>query len=253
MINGGRHPAWLDALMAVISASGAGGLIFWLGLGFGFMGARGSARFTATLGLGALLLTVILGEGLLKHLVQRPRPWDVLPMDSLHHLGPLPHSTSFPSVHTMAAFAVAILVGRRHRRWFWPLLILATLMGYSRIYLGDHFPLDVVGGASAGTLLALGVIAATRYALARLKEQQSLSMPSGPCGAGSASAKATEGDTPELRIVTFGTVGLRPGEALADWPVPIYTMRRDHRGRPALPVAEGEVYEPVEVFLPRRR
>jgi len=61
---------------------------------------------------------------------------------------------SFPSGHTITAFAVftlmAMLDGRKARGWFW--MMLAVLTGYSRIYLFQHFPEDVYAGSVIGLL-----------------------------------------------------------------------------------------------------
>jgi membrane-associated phospholipid phosphatase len=63
---------------------------------------------------------------------------------------------SFPIGHASRAFASAALLGHRMRRWRWLLGALATGIGFSRIYLGVHYPSDVLAGA----LLGLGAAAA---------------------------------------------------------------------------------------------
>jgi undecaprenyl-diphosphatase len=63
---------------------------------------------------------------------------------------------SFPSGHTTTAFAMAFTVGFLERRAFPPLLIMAVMVGVSRVVLGAHYPTDVLGGAVAGMLLAYG-------------------------------------------------------------------------------------------------
>ncbi len=72
---------------------------------------------------------------------------------------PTPLDPSFPSGHASRTFASAGLLGHRLRRWRWPLYALATGIGFSRIYLGIHYPSDVLAGA----LLGLG--AAVAYLL----------------------------------------------------------------------------------------
>ncbi len=62
---------------------------------------------------------------------------------------------SFPSAHTANNFAVATVFFLFFRRWGWLLLISATLVSYSRIYVGSHWPLDVLAGALIGTGMAL--------------------------------------------------------------------------------------------------
>lgn len=66
--------------------------------------------------------------------------------------------TSFPSGHTMSAFALysllALMAGKKHEQWGLLFAILAILTGISRIFLIQHFLTDVVGGALAGLLIS---------------------------------------------------------------------------------------------------
>jgi undecaprenyl-diphosphatase len=62
---------------------------------------------------------------------------------------------SFPSGHATTAFAAALLLGLWYPRWRAPLLVLAGLVGLSRVVLGSHFPSDILGGALLGTGAAL--------------------------------------------------------------------------------------------------
>jgi undecaprenyl-diphosphatase len=70
-----------------------------------------------------------------------------------------PGSPSFPSNHAanMAAVAaIGLWFTRRKIRWFW--LLIPLIIGYSRIYLGYHYPLDVLGGWVMGSLMGGGVL-----------------------------------------------------------------------------------------------
>ena len=68
-------------------------------------------------------------------------------------------------------FAIAILLSFYFRR-FWPVFyLIALFVGYSRIYLGDHFPLDVFVGAVAGTLIGL-LFALTSKRVVRMVEEK---------------------------------------------------------------------------------
>lgn len=108
--------------------------------------------------VGALLATVcyLAAEGLsfrLKLVFDRPRPSLVDPV--VHPLVAAPHSGSMPSTHAATAFAAALAVGLVHPRLRWPLLALAVLISFSRVWLGVHYPTDVLAGAAIGAAIAL--------------------------------------------------------------------------------------------------
>ena len=86
-------------------------------------------------------------------MAERPRPYEVV-ADAILRQDPA-HGTSFPSSHTAIAFAVAIaLVPFLARPIGVTAIGYAVLVGWSRMYLGVHYPLDVLGGAGIG--IALG-------------------------------------------------------------------------------------------------
>jgi membrane-associated phospholipid phosphatase len=102
------------------------------------------------------LLTAELGARALKELVDRDRPTARFPTpEPLVHV---PHSSSFPSAHAATAFACATtLAGGASRRLAALLYLLATAIAYSRVYVGVHYPLDVLAGAALGVLVAVAV------------------------------------------------------------------------------------------------
>ena len=147
------HQPWLDPIVSGFTKLGDIGLL-WIVLSLGMLCWR-PTRKAGALALAALVLGSLCTNVFLKHLVARPRPWLSLPLVPLvAERDP----NSFPSGHTCAAFAAGMswlwaLPGRW--RWFAP--VLAVCMGLSRLYVGVHYPSDVLAGAAVGTLCAWAV------------------------------------------------------------------------------------------------
>ena len=104
----------------------------------------------------AMILQYLINGGILKHLFARVRPCNVDTTVDL--LIKRPKGFSFPSGHSAAAFCVVgVLYGAKIRKLFWPVLVLAVLIGFSRLYLYVHFPTDVFVGALCGFTIGYGV------------------------------------------------------------------------------------------------
>ena len=149
------HSSALDAAMSWISIAGTSAAI-WLVLGTLAM-LRPRHRAAAWRLYVTMLLCFVTVDLVLKPLAARPRPVALHAYDPMRELPPLPRTLSFPSGHTASAFGAAVALSRiwpQGRTAWW---LMAMLMGYSRIYVGHHFPLDVAGGALVGILVALWV------------------------------------------------------------------------------------------------
>jgi undecaprenyl-diphosphatase len=94
---------------------------------------------------------------ILKYTINLPRPYEVYAFIEKLSVGGSP---SFPSGHTADAFAFAVAVSLIYPKWYFilPGLIWATMVGYSRMSLGVHFPSDVIAGAIIGAACAYGYI-----------------------------------------------------------------------------------------------
>ena len=102
-------------------------------------------------------------NALLKALVGRSRPPHEMGLEAI--VG-LPGSPSFPSGHAMSAFAVAAAIALLAPRLRWPVLALAAVIGFSRVYLGVHFWLDVLAGAALGMAIGALIALAARRSMA---------------------------------------------------------------------------------------
>ena len=98
-----------------------------------------------------ILLTVgaswILVEKIIKPLVARSRP--ALELGAII-IGDGRTDFSFPSSHATIAWAFVVVLANKEPRWRWLFFTLATLISFSRIYLGKHYPLDVLAGGLIG-------------------------------------------------------------------------------------------------------
>ena len=147
-----HHTPWLDQVLWLLSAAGVGGAI-WILI------AIVIAVFAPRLRPAAwqVVLAVLLAQGLvdwtIKPGVMRPRPF--VADAAVRVVGYHPTTSSFPSGHSASSFAAATVltfaVGRRAAlAW-----VLASVIAFSRIYIGVHYPLDVTVGATTGVLLGL--------------------------------------------------------------------------------------------------
>ena len=157
-INEGCDNRFFDAVMPGITKLGDGAvqalalivLWFW---------ARRRKRVdwmrTAVLSVAGILLSAVAPQ--IKLLLPRYRPPALLPYDIVLLVHPL-YGGSFPSGHTMSSFAIATVISLHHRWAAAPAFALAAIIGLSRISVGVHWPLDVLGGAVIGVGLGLMVV-----------------------------------------------------------------------------------------------
>jgi membrane-associated phospholipid phosphatase len=124
-----------------------------------FMLARKKIGWSVQIGISFLLSGIIVQ--ILKHLIHSPRPKLYFGSSHIHCIYGVTGtgSLSFPSGHTATIFALTTLLaiyfpGRRSGIFF---IGMAVLAGFSRIYLSQHFPVDVLAGSIIGTLISIAV------------------------------------------------------------------------------------------------
>lgn len=119
----------------------------------------------AAIAIGALITNVTL-----KNLIARTRPYEVI--DGLKLLIERQHDYSFPSGHTCASFAAACVYYRMGpKRWAIPAVILASLIAFSRLYVGVHYPSDVLAGLLIGAFSAWAAVKIEEYVVLKRKQK----------------------------------------------------------------------------------
>lgn len=143
--------AALDPVMKFLSTIGNSGA-FWIALTVALLIFRRTRRVGACCA-GAMILTFLVVNCALKPLVARVRPYDLFQEISI--LVRPERDFSFPSGHSASSFACAWALFRASpRKYGAPALALAGLIALSRLYVGVHYPTDVLAGVALGILLA---------------------------------------------------------------------------------------------------
>jgi undecaprenyl-diphosphatase len=126
-------------------------LILWM-----LVRGKPNIRLAAILLIFTILFSDQLNSFVLKQLFSRLRPCHVL--SDVHLLVSCGGGLSFPSSHAVNNFAGAMILAFCIPRWRWAFFGFASLIAFSRVYVGVHYPFDVLGGAVVGLCCAWIVI-----------------------------------------------------------------------------------------------
>jgi membrane-associated phospholipid phosphatase len=147
----GQRPVWLDRTMVGFTQIGSGVAALLIGL---ILFLAGNHLAAYELILGAITLWMVVE--LLKALIRRPRP--IFQVTQTRIVGYQAGGRSFPSGHTSQAFFVATLMAPHFHSSAWVLFLLysiALLVGITRMYVGAHYPRDILAGAILGSVWGL--------------------------------------------------------------------------------------------------
>jgi len=164
----GAHPLW-DALMRGVANGSEPLFLGVVALWFlsGWIAGRSRDRQGALTAFVAALGALAVVQ-LIDHLWDRTRPF-VAHTATVHLLVAHAPDASFPSDHVTAACAIAVVLLAYHRRLGVLALLFAALLAYARVYIGVHYPGDVLGGALLGTLGGWFLVTVLAPLMARLR------------------------------------------------------------------------------------
>ena len=145
-----RNPV-LHKIMIFITSLGDKGMIWILATVLLLIPKK--TRKAGMVSAVALLGSLLFNNMLIKNIVQRPRPYVTL--EDLRIIIPRPSEYSFPSGHSSSSFAAAVSFYRLlPKKLGIPAIVLAGLIAFSRLYVGVHYPTDVLAGALMGIVLS---------------------------------------------------------------------------------------------------
>lgn len=138
-----------DKIMPIITSIGNLGIV-WIVISVLLLLRKNDYERLGEMIIISLIITTIIGEGIIKNIVKRKRPF--YGDDDKKLLISRPITYSFPSGHTASSFAVATVFIKTYNSASLEIVLLANLIAFSRVYLGVHYPSDVIGGGVIGAI-----------------------------------------------------------------------------------------------------
>lgn len=147
-----KHTPMLDPIMKTISSSYSWAFVFVVIVALliyknRYWGKRAVIFMIAGLATNSIVNTIV------KYIVMRPRPANTAAIhDMVHQLGHVDNTYSFFSAHSSNSFCMALFATLYFRNKYYGILLVlwAVVVAYSRIYVGRHFPIDILCGTIFG-------------------------------------------------------------------------------------------------------
>lgn len=158
---------FLDFLMPKVTLLGNAGII-WILTAIAFLISKKYRKYGLIL-LGGLLMSLLIGNLLLKPLVARPRPCWIESDFPLLIANPTDYS--FPSGHTLSSVIGATIITYASKKFGLIAIPLAVIIAFSRLYLFVHFPSDVFTSLILGIVIAIFVIAVSKIIENKLRRK----------------------------------------------------------------------------------
>ena len=153
---------FLTPIFKFITSLGDGGCV-WIVIAIVLLFVRKYRKVGFMVG-ASLLGSLLFNNLLVKNIVARPRPYRII--ETLAILIPESGEYSFPSGHTSSSFAAGVVLYLMlPKKYGIPVMSLAFLIGISRLYVGVHYPTDVLGGMVMGTVIAGTIVRITERLL----------------------------------------------------------------------------------------
>lgn len=154
----------LTPLFTFLTHLGDKGLL-WIGISLVLLAIPKTRRIGVTCVI-SIVLSFTLANLILKPLVNRTRPYEFI--EGLVNLIENQHDKSFPSGHATNAFAVAWVMFRcMDKKWGVPAVVLASVICFTRLYVGVHYPTDVIFGILIGIAASEAAILIVRCLVRR--------------------------------------------------------------------------------------
>lgn len=160
---------WLTPIVKGVTSLGNSGIL-WIILSALFLIFK-KTRKTGLMTSAALIFDLVSVNVILKNLAARTRPYELI--EELTILIEKQSDYSFPSGHTAASFAfVSVLWFTAPKKVSVPLTVLASLIALSRLYLGVHYPTDILGGVVIGILCGIAAVALVNFIEKKIKAKK---------------------------------------------------------------------------------